>query len=193
MERQEKTQPQADLTPTIPPRVKDLTGQRFGRWTVLQFYDGTRQTNLRQAVWMCRCDCGTVKPVKSQSLTRGVSKSCGCGRGRNGNVTPRKDKPVELIQRATTAPVDERQRASLERSRIDYHQTATLQSSQGYAWRKDNTASPLNNKKLEQHPDGLWKYPGSYVSPFTPLPPHLMPRDYQPNFKRIHSNTNNSH
>lgn len=51
----------------------DLTGRRFGRWTVLSFagYE-------RCAVWNCRCDCGNEKKVKSWSLTSGRSKSCGC-------------------------------------------------------------------------------------------------------------------
>ncbi|MDV2992125.1 MAG: hypothetical protein N4J56_001779 [Chroococcidiopsis sp. SAG 2025] len=178
----------------MPRKVRDLTGQRFGRWMVLQFYDGTRQTNMRQAVWMCRCDCGTVKPVKSQSLTRGVSKSCGCGRvkhdylrsgrdcgrGNSGNVTPRKDKPVELIQRATTALVDEQQ---------------------GYAWRTDRAvahrltndrdpkpATSMRTERLEQYPDGLWKYPG-YSSTFTPIHDSRIPSGYVPNFIKLHKHT----
>ena len=54
-------------------------GDRFGRWTVL--YEGERHLtpkgqSLRACV--CRCDCGEVKPVKLQNLTRGTSQSCGC-------------------------------------------------------------------------------------------------------------------
>ena len=43
-------------------RVKDLTGQRFNRWTVVMFA-GTNK--LRQAMWACKCDCGTVKNVRA--------------------------------------------------------------------------------------------------------------------------------
>ena len=54
----------------------DLTGKRFGRWTVLQKLPrmGT-QTN---AMWLCICDCGNVGEVRSTTLRSGESKSCGC-------------------------------------------------------------------------------------------------------------------
>ena len=52
----------------------DLTGQRIGRWTVL-----SQAPNRNKAIyWVCQCDCGTIKEVKSQSLLQGDSKSCGC-------------------------------------------------------------------------------------------------------------------
>ena len=42
-------------------RVKDLTGMRFGRLVVLGIDDkGTRKT-----YWICQCDCGNVKSVRS--------------------------------------------------------------------------------------------------------------------------------
>lgn len=53
----------------------DLTGQRFGMWTVL-----SRAANNAQnkAMWNVRCDCGKEKTVSAASLRRGLSKSCGC-------------------------------------------------------------------------------------------------------------------
>lgn len=54
----------------------DLTGQRFGRWTVL-----SRAQNMpysRRSGWLCQCDCGTKKVVDGVSLRRGVTQSCGC-------------------------------------------------------------------------------------------------------------------
>lgn len=56
-------------------RFKDLTGQRFERWTVVG-YAGKRSNNA--AIWLCRCDCGTEKRVASSSLIQGHSRSCGC-------------------------------------------------------------------------------------------------------------------
>lgn len=32
----------------------------------------------KKSKWMCRCDCGTEVFVVSQSLTRGLTRSCGC-------------------------------------------------------------------------------------------------------------------
>lgn len=56
------------------PKLKDLTGQRFGRWHVIS-QAGNRNG---AALWLCRCDCGAVKNVLSNSLRRFKSTSCGC-------------------------------------------------------------------------------------------------------------------
>lgn len=54
--------------------MKDLTGMKFNRWTVLRF-DERRNKNY---YWMCECECGTIKSVNGCHLPRGASKSCGC-------------------------------------------------------------------------------------------------------------------
>ena len=53
----------------------DLTGQRFGRWTVL---GRVWRSNTPAVYWLCRCDCGTLRVVYGFNLTRGLSGSCGC-------------------------------------------------------------------------------------------------------------------
>lgn len=54
----------------------DLTGKRFGRWTVVS------ESNLRDCngniMWNCKCDCGRQKTVSGNSLRKGCSTSCGC-------------------------------------------------------------------------------------------------------------------
>lgn len=52
----------------------ELTGKQFGRWTVLQFSHSQGYIKY----WLCKCECGTVKPVRQMSLTSGRSTSCGC-------------------------------------------------------------------------------------------------------------------
>ena len=54
--------------------IRDLTGQKFGKWTVLKYHEKTSNGHY----WLCQCECGTIKPVSSQSLTKGTSQSCGC-------------------------------------------------------------------------------------------------------------------
>lgn len=57
----------------------DMTGQRFGRWTVIE-----RAENRGSRVfWTCKCDCGEMKDVSGKSLRYGDSKSCGCLRREN--------------------------------------------------------------------------------------------------------------
>lgn len=52
----------------------DLTGQQFGKLTVLAPAEniGTR------TAWRCRCDCGQETVVKTQRLRDGRTVSCGC-------------------------------------------------------------------------------------------------------------------
>ena len=57
----------------MPPLI-DLTGQKIGRWTVLE----KAPSRNRKVFWKCQCDCGTIREVKSQILLSGESKSCGC-------------------------------------------------------------------------------------------------------------------
>lgn len=59
----------------------DLTGQRFGRWTVIEI-SNCHKSRLH---WLCRCDCGTSRFISSSNLRCGTSKSCGCSRY-NGRV-----------------------------------------------------------------------------------------------------------
>lgn len=54
--------------------VIDISGLRFGRWTVVRFA-GARH-GKRQ--YVCRCDCGRERPVAAGHLRRGLSTSCGC-------------------------------------------------------------------------------------------------------------------
>lgn len=53
----------------------DLTGRRFGRWTVLEQAEPGKGYTTR---WLCECDCGTIRTVDGQLLRNGRSRSCGC-------------------------------------------------------------------------------------------------------------------
>lgn len=61
--------------PELHHRWLDLTGQRFGKLTVLERTD---EKEDRYAVWMCRCDCGNICKVNTKRLKRGTIESCGC-------------------------------------------------------------------------------------------------------------------
>lgn len=55
--------------------IKDLTGKRFGRLTVLE---SSGKSSNGKYQWNCKCDCGNYIIVKGNSLTTGHTKSCGC-------------------------------------------------------------------------------------------------------------------
>ena len=58
---------------------KDLTGQKFGRLTVLeQVEDYIDKKGVHFANWKCQCDCGNVVNVITGSLTSRNTISCGC-------------------------------------------------------------------------------------------------------------------
>lgn len=52
----------------------NLTGQRFGRLTVV----GPAENVGERTAWLCRCDCGQSVVVKTCRLRTGHTKSCGC-------------------------------------------------------------------------------------------------------------------
>ena len=56
-------------------QIKDITGQKFGRLTVLKFI-GTNKN--RNSLWECKCDCGKSVIVQKTNLISGNTKSCGC-------------------------------------------------------------------------------------------------------------------
>lgn len=53
----------------------ELTGQRFGRLTVVRYADSTKRGKAR---WLCCCDCGGTASVLTTNLLRGSTQSCGC-------------------------------------------------------------------------------------------------------------------
>lgn len=60
----------------------DLTGQRFGRLVALE--PSERRDARRSTWWICKCDCGNTKEVRTTCLTKGFTKSCGCLRREKG-------------------------------------------------------------------------------------------------------------
>lgn len=57
------------------PRAIDLTGQKFGRLTVVERAEDMSPGNVR---WSCVCDCGNKTVAQSASLRSGRHLSCGC-------------------------------------------------------------------------------------------------------------------
>lgn len=58
-------------------KPKDLTGQRFGRLTVVRQIGKNKQGNY---MWFCQCDCGNTCTVVGSNFSRKnrPTKSCGC-------------------------------------------------------------------------------------------------------------------
>lgn len=81
-------------------------GERYGRWTVVR-YSGLRRTSAggRNSLrcYLCRCDCGTERVVIGSTLTRGLSRSCGCLR-REAAEEARRRKRAAALARVARQP-----------------------------------------------------------------------------------------
>lgn len=60
-------------------RLINITGQNFGRLTVLSRAGSTRQN--KQPRWLCQCVCGKQKIIDGHHLREGSVRSCGCLKG----------------------------------------------------------------------------------------------------------------
>jgi len=56
-------------------KLKDITGQVFGRLTVISQSGRDKWSRVK---WLCQCVCGNQTVVNSGDLMQGHSKSCGC-------------------------------------------------------------------------------------------------------------------
>ena len=61
------------------PKLIDLTGQRFGKLTVLS----RAETQNKRTRWLCECDCGNSCVVRADALRSDKTISCGCAQREN--------------------------------------------------------------------------------------------------------------
>ena len=59
-----------------------LAGQKFGRLTVVK-YVGVEERS-EKTLWLCSCECGRSTVVRSDALTTGNTKTCGCSATETG-------------------------------------------------------------------------------------------------------------
>lgn len=59
-------------------KLIDLTGQKFGRLTVIQRVAKPKERKSKEAFWLCKCDCGNERIVSGYEIRSGNTKSCGC-------------------------------------------------------------------------------------------------------------------
>lgn len=66
------------------PKIENLNGMRFGRWTVV-----SQATNKKdQRAWNCVCDCGRIGVVRTSPLNGGKStQCCACAATQSGKKT----------------------------------------------------------------------------------------------------------
>lgn len=59
----------------------DITNKKFNRLVAIKFDYSTKGTKgTTKHFWLFRCDCGNIKSINKNSVTKGVIQGCGCGR-----------------------------------------------------------------------------------------------------------------
>lgn len=59
--------------------IKDETGGRYGRLSVIEFsHSKKHKSGSVSAYWLCMCDCGETTKVRGGTLRSGKTTSCGC-------------------------------------------------------------------------------------------------------------------
>lgn len=67
-------------------KLPDLTGQTFGRWTVIKAVPRDRSNPNDRQCYLCRCECGYESSVRGTDLFRGKSTMCrSCAQRERGN------------------------------------------------------------------------------------------------------------
>lgn len=52
----------------------DLKGRKFGKLEVKEL----AESKNKMRYWLCECECGVIKKIRRDHLTKGYTKSCGC-------------------------------------------------------------------------------------------------------------------
>lgn len=79
------------------PPLKDWTGKRFGKLTVLSYAGKEKGFHM----WRCRCDCGREVGVRQSNLQSGWTTSCGCQRSPQKSLHYAEGTCVELLRSDT--------------------------------------------------------------------------------------------
>ncbi|CZY44048.1 hypothetical protein ACLB5K_004550 [Enterobacter hormaechei] len=86
----------------------DLTGNQFGKLTVLTY---ANKDKSGVSMWLCSCECGTEKVIRSNALRSGRTQSCGCMSGaKHGHRRTKETSPSYIswlsMQRRCNNPGD---------------------------------------------------------------------------------------
>ncbi len=85
--------------------ILDLTGQKFGKLTVLGD-SGRRRDGSGGMIWKCLCSCGQEKEIRQDALVSGAAASCGCVKSRGNEKVARLLREAGLSYQPEYSPPD---------------------------------------------------------------------------------------
>lgn len=69
-------------------RLKDLTGQKFGKLTVIKRANNHKMpSGQTKTMWLCKCDCGNEVEIMYEHIVSSHTTSCGCKGGKFKDLT----------------------------------------------------------------------------------------------------------
>ena len=127
----------------------DLTGKRFGSWTVI----GLESANGWRLRWRCACDCGNERIMRGDGLKRA---------GENGYCN--ECKPKNAVIDISSLSADEQDRIR-DRSDGLYKNTFITDGETAYGYTSDGRAYVLDAKNVEKASHYCWIVKGrGYVT-----------------------------
>lgn len=152
--------------PTIPSfRFKDLSGQTFGRLTVLRYVG---QNEKKWFLFLCRCECGNEVVKSGYALRQKWVESCGClkadhlrklGKERSARPkAPKKRKPYTprpRKRRVDALPEEEHKARRLESQRAWRERNKERERLRGVQYRQEHPDKTRESVRKHQaaHPE----------------------------------------
>lgn len=89
----------------------DIAGQKFGRLTAIaKIGNHIRYGKKGDAIWQCKCECGTIINVSTHNLRSGNTQSCGCLQRELSSESNKKDLTGQRFGKLVALePTEERQ------------------------------------------------------------------------------------
>lgn len=106
--------------------MENLVGKVFTRLTVIAF---SGKNSHRQAMWLCRCECGKEVVVRGDGLKSGHTRSCNC---------LQKDATREICRALGKANAIAPGQAVLNAKLLNYKKSAVAR---GYSWNLTKSAA----------------------------------------------------
>jgi hypothetical protein len=83
-------------------KFRDLTGEVFGKLTVVSLSETTNARN--EIYWNCTCECGNTRVTLGRSMKRGEVVSCGCDNSKRPNLINQRFGKLTVIRLNPDAP-----------------------------------------------------------------------------------------
>lgn len=83
----------------LPPKVKDITGQKFNMLTAIEFVERRIVGGQPRSIWVFKCACGELKEFPSTSVVSGRTSTCGSSfcKGNTGDLIGKKYDKLTVV------------------------------------------------------------------------------------------------